>query len=66
MTGRRPRGSQRLRWVDGVANDVKLLAVRNWWNARQETRIIGQKLLRKAMAVLPMVTDVIVKQLCVT
>jgi hypothetical protein len=45
----RKRGRPKLRWDDGMDNDVKALSERNWKNV-DRNRQIWQTLLRRAMA----------------
>jgi hypothetical protein len=47
--GIRKTGRPKLRWVDGVIQDIKTLGVKNWRNLAMEKES-WQKLLRKARA----------------
>jgi len=49
VEGRRQRGGPKLRWEDGVMEDVRKLGERNWRNAGRY-REGWQKLLKKALA----------------
>ena len=49
VEGRRQRGRLKLRWEDGVTEDVRKLGERNWRNAARN-RDNWQKLLKKALA----------------
>ena len=48
VTERRHRGKQKLKWEDGVANDVKTIGRRGLRNAARN-RAIRRKLSRKVM-----------------
>jgi len=49
VEGRRQRGRPKLRWEDGVMEDVRKLGERNWRNGARN-RDSWQKLLKKASA----------------
>ena len=49
VEGRRQRGRPKLRWEDGVMEDVRKVEERNWRNAARN-RDSWQKLLKKALA----------------
>ena len=47
--GKRGRGRPRLRWIDGILEDVKVLGVKNWWTLAKD-REVWRKILREAEA----------------
>jgi len=49
VEGRRQRGRPKLRWEDGVMEDVRKLGERNWSNGARN-RDSWQKVLKKALA----------------